>query len=808
MLQGALAGITVVEFCEFIAGPYCSKLLADMGAEVIKMEPPGRGDIARSRPPFKGDRPNEGSGLFFFLNTNKQSITLDPANPAGRRDFLDLIKGADLLVEDRSPGWMEAVGLDYKSLSRHNPKLVVTSITPFGQTGPYRNYRAYPLNTFHSGGEGYLTPGGTPYPQRPPLKWAKFSGDYFCGISAAGAALLALFHQRATGRGQHVDVSKQEALLDLNTTDILRWPNRGLLANRATRGYRFAGIMPCKDGYIDFCFNQWPKEWLALLEVIGIPDWWGDDEKLQDRIYCEERGDELKQRLASSFKSRAKENLYWEAIAKRAALAPCFGIDEIANSAQMEARGFFVPVDHPRWGKFRFPSAPYRFSETPWTLRRLAPLLGEHNNDIHRQRLDRSLEGISETKGPSTAKKTKPLSGIRVVDLSWGMAGPLTTCLLAAAGAEVIKVESVQRPDMTRSHDDPVTGKRYGLNESPLFNDLSRGKLGATFNLKHPRGLELIKALIKISDVLVENYSAGVMDRMGLGYEVVKELNPAIVMSSSSTMGSIGPEVRAIGYAPLFAASSGLSDMTGYPDGPPTEIRYSMDILSGYTSFMAIMMALVCRQRTGMGQHIDLSSRESISILLADALMDYALNGRVSTRCGNEDDVMAPHNCYRCRGEDNWVSIAIGNDEEWLALSNAMGRPAWAGESRFATAPGRKEHELELDRLVESWTVNFTHYQVMEILQAAGVAAVPSFTPQDLFTDPHLEERQAYMVMKHPEAGERFSIASPPWKLSETPCLLERDAPLLGEHTELVCRQVLGLSAEETKELREDGALD
>ncbi len=808
MFQGALAGTTVIDFCESIAGPYCSKLMADMGAEVIKVEPPGRGDITRHMPPFKGDRPGEdNSGLIFFLNTNKQSVTMDPADPAGKRDFLDLIKRADILVEDKSPEWMEAAGLDYKSLSRHNPQLVVTSITPFGQTGPYRNYRAYPLNTFHSGGEGYLTPGGTPYPHRPPLKWAKYGGDYFCGVSAAGAAMLALFHQRATGQGQHVDVSKQEALLDLNTIDVLRWPNRGLLANRATRGYRFAGVMPCKDGYIDFSFNQWPKEWLALLDVFGLRDWLGEDERLLDRVYCEEHGNELKERLADSFKSRAKEELYWEAIASRASLAPCFGIDEVANSAQMEARDFFIRVDHPSWGEFRLPTAPYRFSETPWALQRLAPSLGEHNEEVRRRGRGSSQASIPVSKKPGAVKKTNILAGIRVADFSWGMAGPMTASLLAAAGAEVIKIEGPNRPDMTRANIDPVTSELWGLNRSPLFNDLSRGKIGACFNLKDPRGLQLVKELIKTCDVIVENFSAGMMDKMGLGYEVVKELNPAIVMASSSTMGSTGPEVEAIGYAPLFAASSGLSDMTGYPDGPPTEIRYSMDILSGYTSFMAIMMALVCRQRTGRGQRIDHSSRESISILLADALMDYALNGRASTRCGNEGDVMAPHTCFRCRGEDNWVSIAIGTDEEWQSFTRTMGKPAWTQDAKFATAEGRKENELELDRLVEAWTVDFSHYQVMELLQAVGVAAVPSFTPQDLFTDPHLEERQAYMVMNHPEAGERFSMTSPPWRLSETPCRFERDAPCLGEHTDFVCRQYLGLSAAKIKKLKNDGVL-
>jgi len=396
---GVLRGITVVELSEFIAGPYCAKLLADMGAEVIKLESPGQGDITRRRPPFKGDSPGpDNSGLFFFLNANKLSITLDPFHPAGKKAFFELIAKADLLIEDRSPVVMEEAELDFKHLAKVNPRLVVTSITPFGQTGPYRNYRAYPLNTFQSGGEGYLTPGASLYPQRPPLKWANFSGDYFCGVSAAGAALLALFHQRATGKGQHVDISKQEALLDMNTIDLLRWPNRGELANRATRGYKFAGVMPCKNGYVDFGFHRWPDEWQAILSVIGTPGWWGEDENLKDRAYCEEHGNELKQRLADSFKVHTKEEIYQKAIAKHAAIAPCLQIDEVADSPQMNSRGFFAEIDHPNWGKFKFPTAPYRFSEAPWRLRHLAPSLGEHNEEIYKQRLSMSTQELNNLK--------------------------------------------------------------------------------------------------------------------------------------------------------------------------------------------------------------------------------------------------------------------------------------------------------------------------------------------------------------------------------------------------------------------------
>lgn len=368
-----------------------------MGAKVIKVELPGQGDISRRRPPFKGDASGpDNSGLFFFLNANKLGVTLDPFHPEGRKVLLTLIAKADLLIEDKTPGVMEDAELDFNRLIRVNPRLVVTSITPFGQTGPYRNYRAYPLNSFQSGGEGYLTPGASPYPRRPPLKWANYSGDYVCGVSAAGATLLAIFHQKATGKGQHVDISKQEALLDMNTIDLLRWPNRGELANRATRGYKFAGIMPCKNGYVDFGFHRWPDEWQAILKVIGTPGWWGEDERLKDRAFCEEHGIELKKRLEDSFKVHTKEEIYRKAIDGHAAIAPCLQIEEVVNSPQMQARGFFAEIDHPEWGNFQFPTSPYRFSESAWTLRRLPPRLGEHNEEIYCQRLGLSREEFDE----------------------------------------------------------------------------------------------------------------------------------------------------------------------------------------------------------------------------------------------------------------------------------------------------------------------------------------------------------------------------------------------------------------------------
>jgi len=382
MANKALAGIKVLEYCEMVAGPYCTKLLADMGAEVIKIEKPGSGDEARKREPFLNDIPHsEKSGLFLYLNTNKLGITLKVDSAGGKRVFRELASNVSILVHDQSVQTMEGMGLSYESVSRLNPGLIVTSITPFGQTGPYREYRAYPLNTMHGGGEGYLTPGGSTAPDRPPLKVGKYVGEYESGVNAAVATLLAFYHYLGTGLGQHVDISKQESLIVLNPHDLPFWPNLGVVSTRFTRAYRFAGVIPCKDGYVEYTPNR-PEEWDTLVDMMGNPEW-TRDEKLRDRAYREEHGEELKRKIASSLKDRTKEELYREARKKRCPLVPYFGIDEVVESVQLKAREFFVEVHHPQAGKQKYPSAPYRFSKTRWAVDHPAPLLGEHNEEVY-----------------------------------------------------------------------------------------------------------------------------------------------------------------------------------------------------------------------------------------------------------------------------------------------------------------------------------------------------------------------------------------------------------------------------------------
>lgn len=398
------------------------------------------------------------------------------------------------------------------------------------------------------------------------------------------------------------------------------------------------------------------------------------------------------------------------------------------------------------------------------------------------------------------------LDGIRVLDFTAHVAGPQATILLAYMGAEVIKVESRLYPDVLRS-----TAVTAGIGTEKtavgMFNSMNAGKMGITLNLTHPRGLEIAKKLVKISDVVVDNFRAGIMDKLGLGYEVLKEIKPDIIMLSASSHGATGPESRYSGFAVTMGPLSGLSHITGYPGGPPTILRNSVDSRIGNAAAFAILVALYYRQKTGKGQFIDLSGREALTCGMGEVIMDYTMNQRVRSREGNRDVIMAPHNCYRCKGGDKWVSIAIGNQEEWEAFVQAIGNPPWSKEEKFSDQLSRWQNQDELDKLIEEWTITHTHYEVMEILQKAGVAAVPSFSNQDLFHDPHCQQRGYLVSVEHPSAGELYVLA-PPWKFSTTPGKVTRPAPLLGEHNNYILKELLGMADQEIDDLASQGVFE
>ncbi|MBI2908154.1 MAG: CoA transferase [Chloroflexi bacterium] len=395
------------------------------------------------------------------------------------------------------------------------------------------------------------------------------------------------------------------------------------------------------------------------------------------------------------------------------------------------------------------------------------------------------------------------LAGIRVVDFTWAAAGPFCTTVLALLGAEVIKIETSKRMDGTRVR--PGPGKAFvNANASPPFNDLNVNKMSVALDLTKPEAVELVKGMVAVSDIVAENFRPGVLSKLGLGYQVLKKIKPDIVMLSSSASGQTGPDGGYLGYASIFGALSGLGYVTGYRGGPPMELRLPMDLTSAMTSTFVVLAALDYRRRSGVGQHLDVSSREALSCYIGEILMDAAVNHRSQERTGNENAIMAPHNCYPCAGDDEWISIAVGSDEEWRALCRAMDNPSWTSDEKFADALSRWKNRDALDKLVGEWSRPRAKYDVMHKLQRVGVAAFPSMNAKDIFTDPHLKARRFAEGIDHPVTGKQ-TLVGPPFKLSATPARIRRHAPLLGEHNERVFGDLLGMSRDDMERLVVEG---
>ena len=392
--------------------------------------------------------------------------------------------------------------------------------------------------------------------------------------------------------------------------------------------------------------------------------------------------------------------------------------------------------------------------------------------------------------------QTAPLSGVRVADFSVHAAGPFAGMILASLGADVIKVESAARLDITRR-----PHAMYGKPPSS-FEQVNACKRSVTLNLKEPRALELAHDLVRISDVVLENFRPGVMDRLGLGYPQLREIKPDIIMVSLSSNGQTGPEARYAGYAPMFAALGGLGYMTGYADGPPVELRHAMDHTGGMMAAFSAVAALCAHRNHQIGQRADVAVRDIATAFMGHTLMDTAMNGRDAVRLGNRDESMAPHGVFPCTGDDAWVTIAVDGDVQWQALKRAMGNPTWAEADDYGDAFLRWQHQDQLEGQLSGWTATMTAGAVTELLQSAGIAAFPSLSAEQLLSDPHLFERDAFPLVAHPEKGEQRAVA-PPWRFSQTPAAVDRWTPDLGEHNREVFCGLLGMDESELAALQD-----
>jgi crotonobetainyl-CoA:carnitine CoA-transferase CaiB-like acyl-CoA transferase len=813
--DGALEGIRVLELGQMVSAPYCAKLFSDYGADVIKVEPPGEGDAARRAGPFPGDRPHpEKSGLFHFLNTNKRGVTLDLCTSEGREILLRLVERADVVVENGRPGRMRALGLDYAALSRANPQVVMISITPFGQTGPYGDWNGYDLNAFH------LSAAGSRYcgrPGEPPLEHGTFSADFFGAVAGAAWGLAATYGRGRAGGGQHVDVSCAEAIAAtfVGGQNIGAYAQDGVFERRTGVGMPLgapATIVPCKDGHVWMLALE-PGQWNGLAAAMGNPEWTGL-EMFQDMFARAQNSDVIYPLIEEWTMEHGK----WE-IMERCQAAGCpvtavFTVEEAAEHPHLRERGYVVDLEHPVLGRFRDLGAPFKLPESPGGPRRAAPLLGQHNDEVYGGLLDVGSDGRAarrrrdppgpELRGDRDAASALPLEGIRVANFGWVWAGPVVGQTLAFLGAEVYKIESRSRIDMTRTLPPFAEGVR-DPSRSLSNHACWAGNGSVTLNLKRPEAIDLARQLVARCDVVVENFGPGVMTQLGLGYEDLRRVRPDVVMFSMPAAGLSGPlkDIRTYGLS--LTSTTGLDSLTGYPDGPPVPMENAFsDPYNGIMGAFAILAALHHRDRTGSGQHVDYSQQEAVMQMVGPAFMDYALNGRVAGPMGNRHPLggAAPHGVFPCAGEDRWISIAVVEADEWSGLLAAMDDPEWARAPRFATREERVRNLDELHERLARWTAGFDDRELAERLQGHGVAAAPVLNVADLLHDPHYRARKTFIEVRHP-LGFLETIYGAYVKMSRTEARVE-PGPAIGRDNDFVFVELLGLPEERYRELVED----
>ena len=395
-----------------------------------------------------------------------------------------------------------------------------------------------------------------------------------------------------------------------------------------------------------------------------------------------------------------------------------------------------------------------------------------------------------------------PLQGIRVIDFGQFVAVPFATQWMALMGAEVIVVESHER--LSNRMRPPFAEGVQGVNRSGGFQSCYRNKLGCTLNLRTDQGREIVLALARISDVVADNYSTGTMEKLGLGYRELVEARPNIIMASLGAVGRTGPQKNIVGLHSVILMFSGLAAITGYPQGRPRVVGSVFpDPISGAYSVFAILGALFRRSKTGQGQYIDVSMTEAMMSLMPEAIIDYTLNNREPMRVGNRDPAKAPHGVYRCRGDDAWIAISVGSDDQWKVLCRAVGHSEWADDPRFSDSLSRWRHQDDLDPLIQSWTRERNPEEAMGHLQEAGVPAGPSLSAAGLLVDPHLRQREFAVEVDHPEVGRRV-MGNVPWKISDLPPVVHRHAPLWGQHNHYVLCELLGYSPEQVEQLVQD----
>jgi crotonobetainyl-CoA:carnitine CoA-transferase CaiB-like acyl-CoA transferase len=805
--NACLEGLRVLDLSEE-PGHLAGRILADLGADVIKVEPPG-GDPVRRRGPFWGGEPQADSGVQWLArNLGKRSLVADLATGAGVKRVRELALDADVLIETFTPGTLDRLGLGYEALSLANPRLVFCSITPYGQTGPRARVRGSDLTALAASGNLFMTGDADRAPLRCSLPVTHFHG----GAEAASGILMALWQRERTGRAPQVDVSLQELMLMPNMSHPAQAWVAGYRGQRSGNFNRVGEtiqqeIWPCKDGFVSFALRGGPARIPGLIAITQYMDEHGmAPPVLKDRDWKSYNHNRLTQAevdaiaapFAAFFKTKTMQELYDAACQRRLMLAPANTEREVLQSRQLAARSFFVQRPAPQGGGKPL-ELPARFASFPLARVPESAAL-----------LDRPAEGFragERFRAPRQDGHGQPdpiFAGLKVLEFGAGAAAPLATRYFADQGATVIKIESRQRPDFLRTLRDDGTGK---LDASLFFACLNPNKLSAGLNMRDPRAVALARRLIGWCDVMIENFAPGVMQKWGLDYDGLKADFPRLIMVSTCLWGQTGPERAYPGFGGQGSALAGFNYLTGWPDREPLgPFGTITDSLSPRYTAVAITAALLHRQRTGQGAFIDVSQVETAVYSLGEWLLAYAAGGRSFGRIGNRSPHAAPHGVFPVAGEDRWIALAVHDDADWARLRVVLGEPAWAAVPELATVEGRLAWVDEIERQIAAWSAGQDGAALVERLRGADLDAAVVEDMQDLLHDDQLAHRGHFRELDHPVLG-RHVVEANGIRFSGAPMTFERPAPCLGADSEHVYRDILGLSEDEFRELSEGGVL-
>jgi crotonobetainyl-CoA:carnitine CoA-transferase CaiB-like acyl-CoA transferase len=792
-------------------------ILAGLGADVIKVEPPG-GSPARLEGPWAdGERAGLASLSFQAFNRGKRSVVLDLDGATGRADFLALIAGADFLIENAGPGVMDRQGLGFEALRAVRPDLVYVALSPFGQTGPYAGHRATDLTLAAMGGSMALNGDRDRRPLRitVPQTWLHAAAE-----SALGA-LVAHARREATGEAQFVDVSVQAAVFWTGLNAMISHAIDGRDIERNGTVLQLSTlttplVYPCADGEVCLVSTSallmglvpWMVETGSVSEEWASgEDWTTYETRMLTGVSLTHTLPEVREAITTFTRSLPKAELFEGGIARGITLAPVNTVADVVTLGQLEARHYWDELRLPGGRTLKTPGAFVKASRTPVGWHRPAPDIGEHTAEVLAAST-RTGPTPSGTRGADRSRsglERLPLEGVKIADFSWIGVGPITAKALADHGATVVHIESDNPPDRLRLVG-PFKDDVPGINRCQFFASFNTSKLSLQLNLKHPEGQAVARRLLAWCDIALDSFTAGTMNRLGLGYETARDLNPGIIMATTCLLGQSGPAAKLAGYGYHAASISGFFEITGWDDRPPGgPFNAYTDTIAPRFLTTALLAALDHRRRTGEGQFIDQAQMESALHFIAPQLLDVQVSGTSARRNGNAHPSHAPHDVYPCAGVDERCAIEVEDDQQWRGLRRALGEPAWAADTKLDTAAGRLSHVELIDRELAAFTVQHEPLELMARLQEAGVPAGMVQRSSDHQLDPQLAHRAFFRRLEHPEMGEvpyeghQFRILG----YDNGPRL---PAPCLGEHTYTVLNEILGMDDDQVAVVLASGA--